>query len=373
MTRDATRIETSAGVAAAIHASLFGLYLLLKVTEPAQETVKLTRVDFIDEIPKAAASAISSPGRLERAPKSFKDFLHMALPSFHRPSPSQPKLAEMQNEPTPNAPQMRSASPQIQLKTSAHPLNKNFRFRPTHLNAADSTRLSDVSNPQIAPQSPQDMPNVKPITLEAVGRVKASARIHFNSAAHFKASGQMRDLPQENLAATGPTSLEDAQSPPIRLNASYHGSKNAALPTGGELPIGYEKGISLKEGAVHPAGANLPQVSAASVQVKTGKLKSVKHKGMEISGPLADRKILKAAAPKYPVWAKNQGVEADVVVRFYVSADGQVLDRMIIERTSGYRRLDELCKKTLKKMLFAPLESGDQVEWGFITFHFKLK
>ncbi len=374
MTSDATRIETSAGVAAAIHASLFGLYLLLKVTEPVQETVKLTRVDFIDQIPKAAASSTPSPGRLERAPKSFKDFLHMALPSFHAPSPSQPKLAEMQNEPTPNSPQANLTSPQIQLKTSARPLNKNFRFKPTHFNAKDSTRLSDVSTPQIAPQeSPQDMPNVKPITLEAVGRVKASGQIHFNSAAHFKSSGQMRDLPQENLASAGAASLADSQPPSIRLNASYHGSKSAALPTGGELPIGYEKGISLKEGAVHPAGANLPQVSAASAQVKTGKLKSVHHKGMEISGPLADRKILKATAPEYPAWAKNQGVEADVVVRFYVSADGHVLDRMIIERTSGYHRLDELCKKTLKKMLFAPLESGDQVEWGFITFHFKLK
>ncbi len=269
---------------------------------------------------------------------------------------------------------MVSSSPQITLKTSAASLNKNLRFRPARLKTADSTRLSDVSTSQAAPEDlPKDMPNVKPITLEAVGRVKAAGQIHFNSTAHFKASGQMRDLPQGNLAEAGPTSLQESQSPSIQLNARYRGSKNASLPTGGNIPIGYEKGISLKEGAVHPAESNLPRVSAASVQVKSGKLKSVKHKGMEISGPLADRKILKAAAPRYPAWAKNQGVEADVVVRFYVSADGHVLDRMIIERTSGYRRLDELCMKTLKKMLFAPLDSGDQVEWGFITFHFKLK
>ena len=373
MSKDATRLETSAGLAAAIHASLFGLYLLLKVTAPTEEMVKLTRVDFIDEIPQAAPAASPNPGRLERAPKSFKDFLHMALPSFHAPSPPQAKLEEMQTSPTLNSPKEILPSPHITLKTSANSVHHDFRFEPTHLNSADS-HLSDISSPQAAPQEmPKDMPNSKPIALEAVGKVKVSGQIHFNQAAHFKSSGQIRDLPQENLAASGPAALKDSQTGAIELNSSYHGANKPALPSGGDLPIGYDKGISLKEGAVHPAGEALPQTSLAPAAKKSGKLKSVHHKGMEISGPLADRKILKAAAPRYPDWAKSQGVEADVIVRFYVSADGRVLDRMIIERTSGYHRLDELCKKTLKKMLFAPLEKGDQVEWGYITFHFKLK
>ncbi len=220
------------------------------------------------------------------------------------------------------------------------------------------------------------MPTEKTISLEAVGRVKATQKeIDFNASAHFKSSAQMKDLPDQASPAPSAGSLRDARPSAIDLSAHAAAtSPGAALPNSDSLPIGYEKGISLKEGPARIGTSALPKTTAPAPLSKSNHLKSIKHKGMEISGPLADRKILEAYSPAYPDWAKSRGIEAEVVISFYVSADGDVLDRMIIERTSGYHRLDELCMETLKKIVFAPLPGGQgETQWGFITFRFKLQ
>ena len=94
------------------------------------------------------------------------------------------------------------------------------------------------------------------------------------------------------------------------------------------------------------------------------------------SNPLAQRKVVNYELPKYPGWARDKGIEAEVVIRFFVSQEGHVRDRLILERTSGYPELDKISMKALKKWLFAALpaeraQEGDQ--WGIITFRFRLK
>lgn len=378
MIAETRRLETSASLALAAHATLFGFYLFLKAAEPLEETVKLEQVDFIDRAPPKEAPTPGSGPAMQRAPKSFKDFLHMALPSFKTPAPAEQKLEEAKDTVHQPLEKTFSSSPKISLKRSSRtPLRQALPLRSMSVNAKAAARLSDISPQNAAPaEMARDIPTEKAISLEAVGRVKAAQKtIDFNSAAHFNAQARMRDLPQETGAAPPEQSLKGAEASAINLSAKISRSRGAALPSGGNLPIGYEKGISLKEGSSRLAASALPQVSvSASSLVKNGGLKSVKHKGMEISGPLAGRKILRAYAPRYPDWARRQGVEADTVIRFFVSADGHVLDRMMIERTSGYHRLDQLCMRTLKKMVFAPLQAGsNEVQWGFVTFHFKLK
>ena len=94
-------------------------------------------------------------------------------------------------------------------------------------------------------------------------------------------------------------------------------------------------------------------------------------KGVEIEGPLADRKVLHYEVPEFPDWARKQGViEASVAIRFWVNKEGSVLgDTLRVEHTSGYGRLDRLTMDSLKKWKFLPLMS-DERQWGVITFRF---
>lgn len=96
-------------------------------------------------------------------------------------------------------------------------------------------------------------------------------------------------------------------------------------------------------------------------------------KGIEIEGPLKDRKVAGADVPKFPAWAQKQGLmEAEVAIRFNVDAEGFVMPGMRVERTSGYGRLDRLCMDSLRNWTFAPAP-GSGAQWGVITFRFILE
>ncbi|MBI4386754.1 MAG: TonB family protein [Elusimicrobia bacterium] len=93
-----------------------------------------------------------------------------------------------------------------------------------------------------------------------------------------------------------------------------------------------------------------------------------------LRGPLSHRKILKIKLPRYPRWAEESGVEAQVSVRLFVTPNGRVKSNLYVENTSGYPELDTLVLDCIKQILFAPL-SGDVLreEWGIATFNFKLQ
>jgi TonB family protein len=96
-------------------------------------------------------------------------------------------------------------------------------------------------------------------------------------------------------------------------------------------------------------------------------------KGVEIEGPLADRRVSAYSVPTFPDWAKSQGIlEADVSIRFTVDEEGGVLPGMRIENSSGYGRLDKLAMDSLRSWRFAP-KPGAGVQWGVITFRFILE
>ena len=98
-----------------------------------------------------------------------------------------------------------------------------------------------------------------------------------------------------------------------------------------------------------------------------------KKKGVEIEGPLADRKVISFEIPKFPEWARAQGIlEAAVSIRFWVSRQGDVLPNLRIEHASGYGRLDRLAMESLQSWKFAPL-LFDERQWGVITFRFVLE
>ncbi len=87
----------------------------------------------------------------------------------------------------------------------------------------------------------------------------------------------------------------------------------------------------------------------------------------------AGRKIRYQEPLEYPDWAKEQGIDAKVVLRFRVMPDGGVDSQIVVRKTSGWRQLDELAMKSLRNFLFDPLPAGSPqtAQWGELALHFK--
>ncbi|MCK5242174.1 energy transducer TonB [bacterium] len=97
----------------------------------------------------------------------------------------------------------------------------------------------------------------------------------------------------------------------------------------------------------------------AARREKKAKIDSVKQLSLRrdsfISGEVKNREILHREFPRVPRWLEEKGIEAKVVIRFVVNPDGEVGDKVFVEKTSGYAELDRLAIAALKKFIFAPL------------------
>lgn len=96
-------------------------------------------------------------------------------------------------------------------------------------------------------------------------------------------------------------------------------------------------------------------------------------KNLEIFGPIVNRSIIYSEIPEYPAWAKAQGIESEVRMKFWVEPSGEVVNIDIIQK-SGYLKLDLLAKNSLAKWKFTPLEANvPQIkQWGEIVVRFVL-
>ncbi len=93
-----------------------------------------------------------------------------------------------------------------------------------------------------------------------------------------------------------------------------------------------------------------------------------------VKGAIKQRKLIYAPYPKYPQWAKQQGIEGSVSVRFAVLPSGKIKKPLIVTKTSGYPDLDKEVVKILEKWVFEPLSARHKwkEEIGEITFVFSL-
>ncbi|MFA6003236.1 MAG: TonB family protein [Elusimicrobiota bacterium] len=94
-----------------------------------------------------------------------------------------------------------------------------------------------------------------------------------------------------------------------------------------------------------------------------------------IRGPLSRRKIVNMTLPKYPRWAEEAGVEAQISLRLYVTPNGVVKPEIWVEQTSGFPEFDEVAKESVRSIKFVALGPNESPheEWGVATFNFKLK
>jgi len=94
-----------------------------------------------------------------------------------------------------------------------------------------------------------------------------------------------------------------------------------------------------------------------------------------LSGPLANRKILNQALPALPDWARRQGLITYVSLYFFVLHTGEVKNNVVIQRTSGDPRLDNVAVEALMRWRFEPLSAAQygREQWGIITFKFRAR
>lgn len=185
-------------------------------------------------------------------------------------------------------------------------------------------------------------------------------------------------IPKLDLAQAAPA---PALQPPVKRIALVRSEPS-------ELQALQSKVVPLEE-ALPPAdfGAeinrrNFQQPEAIIKQVKTERraqpqvIDQAKRLSLQrdatITGEVRNRELLHREDPEVPRWLEEKGVEAEVVISFVVNPDGEVGDKLFVEKTSGYAELDRLAMAALKKFLFAPLPlNARQVEQkGAITIRF---
>ncbi len=365
---DSRRLQGSAAFAVSVHAAVLGLYLFSVLSKSALQTPILHEVEFMDLKPAPVEVAHAAP--LQVAPRSLTDFLKMALPKIASPqeAPSAPK--EIFRE-------MPSAA-KILVDKGALQRSPSLKIDSPQLARAPAANIGEIARTNNARElAPNAMEAPKTIALDAVGRravVPAGPAIRIEGTTGPARAG-MRDLPSVPRGAATRTGVAGAPSG-LDLKEGAAPVRRAAGFPGGGPSIGYSKGtgISLAEGPVgRPKTAALPEAPAPSAPVNADIAAAGSNKAVSIAGPLAGRKILSMVLPAYPDWAKAKGIEADVLIRFFVGPEGRVQERMLIERTSGYKELDDLCMEALQKIIFVPLPPGSKEEqWGIITFRFRL-
>ncbi len=121
--------------------------------------------------------------------------------------------------------------------------------------------------------------------------------------------------------------------------------------------------------------ATIPSLEIESVPAQIDLNKTdfkIKSARTFITGPLANRAILKKVIPPFPLWARKQGVGATISLRFTVMEDGNVKENIIVERTSGSGDWDQLVLQVLKQWEFVALIKSDlrHDQTGLITFQF---
>ncbi|MBI5630213.1 MAG: TonB family protein [Elusimicrobia bacterium] len=307
----ASRVPVSVMSSLALHAAGLGLYLHMSRLARQAGARVIANVDLMIETRRP----VETPKPIPRAPSppSTWNFLKLALPAA-------PKAA----------PQALDAEPS--------------RARAAALMAVP--KLEERSR---RPQAPAELPR-----LEDVGRRRPAGALQGLEAASLSARRRLSAAPRPLVEAA-----------PER--GALRRTLEAILPVSERLDMAPQ----MREAPEALRNRLEPVLSPAPQRGKARALEE--NKGVEIEGPLSGRKVLSYVIPEFPAWARDLGVhEASLSIRFDVSPQGAVLPQMLVERTSGFGRLDRLALEALRQWRFAPLAGGRR-QWGIITFRFLLE
>jgi TonB family protein len=240
--------------------------------------------------------------------------------------------------------------------------------KPLEIEIQKESATASFSNPA------ENLNAETPVTPQRFDMVREQAPMHLASiapASHSQvlmvspAKGTRDDDKIKNLSA------------PIALNrgqelAAAGSSIRTGKIAGGSPQISLERRAATSNlGGAVSGGGERPSSNIGSNPVQTMPA-AVKQTSTFITGPLGNRKILEKVIPSFPLWAKRQGVGANVSLQFTVMEDGLVKENVVVVLTSGSKEWDDAVIAALKKWRFAPLAMSEQRQnqTGVITFQF---
>lgn len=348
-----------------IHSLIFSLYLYLSQARKA-DTVILENIELIEiepDVPVVQEMPRQTP------PKSVFEFFKMALPVFKKPEPQQIPEPEIESETIEKLPEKISLERTLKIRSQPEISLAQEKY-------ARSEKLSEIIPPtemdkeeRLAMLSPQE----PAIDLAEVGRIAV------------KETPFSQPLSLEKRTLSSPlTDFEEVGIDRVRVSYKPPALKESVISIGKKKPpvgkpiLGYGKGISLAKKQERKPSGELKTAQPVTQKVEktpVGMIREAKpdKKSVEILGPVVGRKILTSYLPLYPDWARAENIEADVVIRFYVSPQGMVREKLWLERTSGYSKLDQLAMEAFKKWIFEPIEAATGDQWGIITFRYLLE
>ena len=355
--QSSTRLPIPVVISLGLHGAALVLFGLMLRAAPKQAAKVVEGVELLTQAPKPRPENTAP----KAPPLSTMDFLKLALPATPRAAaPAQvtinipehkialaeaPKLEDRARH---NLPKLQALALADRPADEAKIDVKIHDRRQAAATLAALPRLEDVGRKRI-----KNLPQA--LALEDQRREAVAAQGLPDVA--FKPTSR-----RQALAAV--TALREAAPPPESASSKKFGS------------IFPERPLLMEARPQAVMAAKLDKVAADAPKLQrrqAAQAEAGQRKGVEIEGPLADRKIASYAVPPFPGWARDQGIlEADVAIRFTVSEDGDVMPGMRVVNSSGYGRLDKLAMESLKSWRFA-LKPGAGVQWGVITFKFVLE
>ena len=95
---------------------------------------------------------------------------------------------------------------------------------------------------------------------------------------------------------------------------------------------------------------------------------------IEVTPPVFNADYLKNPAPSYPAQSRRLGEEGRVILRVLVSAAGAA-DEVQIRTSSGFPRLDDAARETVRQWKFQPARRGSEAvaAWVLVPIRFSLE
>jgi protein TonB len=233
--------------------------------------------------------------------------------------------------------------------------------------AAAPVEPAEEPRPEPSPARPVPEVEVAEVKAEPVSPKARDDRLSDRLAALRKDRPALAVQVSAPTAAVAPATADRPAAPTERKELVRDAAPQSAAPLRRSAPVSRPQTTSLAKVA--------PSRSLTAERVPDFD-RSLRRQlaGATLAGPVANRPLEHQVTPRFPDWAKRQGVEGSVTLTFTVLPDGRVKSSVLVEKTSGYDDFDRRAREALRQWRFAPLPAGSTDEqWGSITLHFRLE
>lgn len=193
-----------------------------------------------------------------------------------------------------------------------------------------------------------------------------------------KAVGLQKPLMVSLLTASEPEPPKELPKP-LPPKPRVQEVKQIPLPPPPELALPEEVAVPVSVPVPPPEPVPVPVVLPAPVlepvrQAAVAVPVAQPAPPAPIAPPRFDADYLDNPAPSYPGLSRSLGEQGRVLLRVYVSPDGNAL-QVEIRESSGYEKLDKAARNTVKRWRFVPAKQGERgvAAWVLVPISFSLR